>query len=84
MKDKHTLFDYLDIEFEKSTIELELDSLNDDSLLDEINHILTAYDSPDIEDILMDYFKKGSITKEQRKKAESMYILAHSEFIWEV
>ena len=84
MKAKDNLIDYLDITFENSTMKLELECLNDDSLLDEINHLLTACDNPEMEDILMQYFKNGSITKEQRKKAEGLYILAYSEFMWDV
>lgn len=84
MKNKEILIDYNDIVFESSTIQIELDCLNDDSLLDEINHLLTTCDNPEMEDILMYYFKNGKISDEQRKKAEGLYILAYSELLWEV
>lgn len=85
MKNKHMLFDYLDILFEAQTMQMELDSLSDDALLDECNHILAGiYENDDIEEVLYEYFKNGNITKEQRKKAEQLYTLAYSEFLWEV
>jgi hypothetical protein len=82
---KETLIDYNDIFFEKVTLEMEIKSLNDDALLDECNHILSSgYESEAIEDILISYFKKGSITKEERKRIEEVYSLAYGNFTWEV
>lgn len=85
MRSKQDLFDYLDILFETETMKMELDNLSDDALLDECNHILSGLcESEVMDDILYDYFKNGSITPEQRMKAEAVYTLAYMEFIWEV
>lgn len=84
LKTKESLIDYNDMAFEKSTMQLELECLNDDSLLDEISHLLTSCDSEEMESILVHYFKNGNITEEQRQQAENLYILAYCEFTWEV
>jgi len=82
---KQGLFDYTDIAFEKQTLSLELESLSDDFLLDECNYILNGkYESQLMDDILASYFKNGKITKEERKMAEGLYLLAHGELAWEV
>ena len=79
------LFDYNDILFEKLTLSLELEGLSDDVLLDECNFILSGeYQSQIMDNLLMNYFKNGKITKEQRKIAEGLYLLAHGELAWEV
>jgi len=83
-KVKETLIDYNDIFFEKVTLEMEIISLNDDALLEECNHILSSgYESETIEDVLLSYFKKGSITKEEREQIEKAYALAYGNFTWE-
>lgn len=82
---KQFLVDYLDICFEQTTLELELECLSDDVLLDECNHILTSsIECEDLEEILVKYFKKGEINKEERKRAEALYKLAYGDFILEV
>jgi len=82
---KDILFDYNDIAFEKQTLLLELDSLSDDILLDECNYILNGkYESRIMDNVLTSYFKNGKITKEERKIAEGLYLLAHGELAWEV
>jgi hypothetical protein len=82
---KDSLIDYNDIFFEKITIQMEIESLNDDALLDECNHILAAhYENADLEDIFVKYFKTGTISKEDRVKAEAVYLLAYGDIVWEV
>lgn len=83
MKDK--LIDYLDMRFEKETLEMELECLSDEVLLDECNFIMSGnYESEIMEDILVSYFKNGKIDKQQRKIAEALYLLAHGDLAWEV
>lgn len=82
---KQGLFDYNDIAFEKNTLKLELEGLSDDVLLDECNFILSGhYESQMMDDVLVSYFKNGKITKEERIKAESLYLLAHGDLAWEI
>jgi hypothetical protein len=78
------LIDYNDIYFETATLKLEMETLSDDSLLDECNQILGGfYNSESMEDVLLNYFKSGKISKEERKQAEGLYLLAYGEFGWE-
>lgn len=82
---KETLVDYNDICFENSTLSMEMETLSDDALLDECNHILAGfYNSDHMDDILANYFKSGKISKDERKQAEGLYLLAYGEFGWEV
>lgn len=82
---KQGLFDYNDIAFEKLTLNLELEGLSDDILLDECNFILSGqYESQMMDDILVKYFKNGKISKEERKIAEGLYLLAHGDLAWDV
>lgn len=82
---KHSLFDYNDIAFENQTLLLELEGLSDDVLLDECNFILSGnYESEIMEDVLVSYFKNGKISKDQRKIAESLYLLAHGDLAWDI
>lgn len=82
---KQGLFDYNDIAFENLTLSLELEGLSDDVLLDECNFILSGkYESQIMDDVLVSYFKSGKINKDQRRVAESLYLLAHGDLAWEV
>ena len=82
---KQELFDYNDIFFEQETLLLEMENLSNDALLDECNHILSSnFHSKIMDDILVSYFRNGKISKEQRKIAEGLYVLAHGELAWEV
>lgn len=82
---KEDLIDYNDICFENSTLMMEVETLSDDALLDECNHILAGFhDSEFMDEVLTSYFKTGKITKTQRKTAEGLYLLAYGEFGWEV
>jgi hypothetical protein len=82
---KQTLVDYNDICFENITLKMEVESLSDDALLDECNNILSGFqDTEDIDDILVNYFKTGKISPDERSKAESIYLLAYGDFGWEV
>ena len=83
MKDQ--LIDYNDISFESLTLSMELEGLSDDILLDECNHILSGrYESKTMDEILVNYFKNGSISEEERKKAEALYLLVNGDLAWEV
>lgn len=82
---KQGLIDYNDISFENMTLSMEMEGLSDDVLLDECNHILSSmYESKMMDDILVNYFKNGNISKEERKKAEGLYLLANGDLAWEV
>jgi hypothetical protein len=82
---KEGLFDYNDMAFEKMTLGLELENLSDDTLLDECNFILNGkYESRIMDNILVNYFKTGKITREERRVAEGLYLLAHGDLAWEV
>jgi hypothetical protein len=37
-----------------------------------------------MDQILVKYFKSGKITKDERKAAEGLYLLAYGELAWEV
>lgn len=82
---KDVLIDYNDISFENLTLKMELAGLNDDVLLDECNFILSGpYKSKIMDEILVSYFKNGKISKEEREKAEGLYLLANGDLAWEV
>lgn len=82
---KDSLIDYNDISFENTTISMELEGLSDDVLLDECNFILSGkYESAIMDNILAGYFKTGNISKQERKMAEGLYLLANGELAWEV
>ncbi len=82
---KERLIDYNDISFESTTMSMELEGLSDDVLLEECNFILSGqYESELMDDILANYFKTGNISKQERKVAEALYLLANGELAWEV
>jgi len=82
---RDTLIDYNEISFESLTLKMEIAGLNDDVLLDECNFILSGkYHSKMMDEILVSYFKNGKINKEERKKAEALYILANGDLAWEI
>jgi hypothetical protein len=82
---KEALVDYNDIAFENVTLQMEIEGLSDDVLLDECNHILSSgFESEIMDNILVNYFRKGQITPEERKMAEGLYALANGSFTWEV
>jgi hypothetical protein len=64
---------------------MELVGLSDDVLLNECNHILSSnYESGIMDEVLYNYFKTGTISSEERRIAEGLYILANGELTWEV
>jgi hypothetical protein len=82
---RDTLIDYNEISFESLTLKMEIAGLNDDVLLDECNFILSGkYYSKMMDEVLVSYFKNGKISKEERKKAEALYILANGDLAWEI
>lgn len=78
-----SLITYNDISYEISTIQMELEGISDDALVDECQHILVGMESEEMDDILVEFFKKGELSKESRKKAEGLYCLAYMELGWE-
>jgi hypothetical protein len=79
-----TLIDYNDISYEISTLKMEIEGMNDDSLIEECNHVLTSnLRSPTMDKIISSYFKKGELTPEQREQAIGFYVLAYGEFGWQ-
>lgn len=75
-----------EIQYELATLMLELDTLNDESLVDECNHLLTFYSDAngEIEKVISDFLKNGSITTEQRNKASYFYMLGNGDLYIEV
>lgn len=78
-----SLITYSDLVYEHSTLQMELEGLSDDALIDECSHIVVGLDGTELDDIMAEYFKKGALTKGQRKKAEALYLLAYAELAWE-
>lgn len=78
-----SLITYSELYYENSTLKMELDGMSDDALIDECNHILIGIDSEIMDDIISEYFKKGELSPEQRRKAEDLYCLAYAELMWE-
>lgn len=75
---KLALIDYNDIYFESKTLRMELESMSDDSLMDECNYILNGVkETTHLDNLFVNFFKKGSLTEEERKEAESLYLLAY-------
>jgi hypothetical protein len=62
---------------------MELEGMSDEALIDECNHILVGMENSEMDELLISYFKNGELTKDQRKKAESLYILAYLDLAWE-
>ena len=57
----------------------QLDSLDDDSLCDELSFILSHYEFPlGVEEILVENFENGELSEESRRKAEGAYVLAYT------
>jgi hypothetical protein len=82
---KERLIDYNDISFENTTMSMELEGLSDDVLLDECNFILSSeFESAIMDDVLANYFRTGNISKQERRVAEALYLLANGELAWEV
>jgi len=82
---KDSLIDYNDISFENLTMKMDLEGLSDDILLEECNFILSGqYESELMDNVLANYFKTGSISKQERMVAEALYILANGELAWEI
>jgi hypothetical protein len=81
---KESLIDYVDIYYETSTVRMEMEGMSDDALLDECNHILAGgFEDEAMDDVLMEYFATGKISKLQRIKAEGLYLLAYCDLAWE-
>ena len=78
-----SLISYSDICYESSTIRMEIEGMSDDALIDECGHILVGLESEEMDNVLVSFFKKGALTKEDRAKAEGLYLLAYLDLAWE-
>lgn len=78
-----SLISYGDICYESSTLRMEVEGLSDDALIDECGHILVGLEGAEMDELMTLYFKNGELTKEQRKKAEELYVLAYADLGWE-
>lgn len=77
---KNYPYNYSDIVYDMDTIRIELEYLDDDSLIDEIGVI--GYNNIKDEDmaIIDSYLQSpGKLTPKDRKALEALYILKHSE-----
>ena len=82
---KDSLIDYNDISFENLTMKMDLEGLSDHVLLEECNFILSSeYESELMDNVLANYFLTGNISKQERRVAEALYILANGELAWEI
>lgn len=80
MIDDDKLVSFSEISYEMATLGMEITSLDDESLVDECNHLLAFfYNNDDIDDTIAKFMKNGKFTEEERKKVESFYILAHGD-----
>jgi hypothetical protein len=78
------LIDYNALYYQSQTLAMEVEGMNDESLIEECGHIMTSrLHSPQMDKIMSSFFKKGELTLEQRKAAIAFYILAYGDFIWE-
>ena len=79
------LIDYNDIFFEDKTLEIELKDMSDDKLMDECNYILHGVKQGNhYDDMFLSYFKKGSLSEEERYEAEVLYKLAYCNMVIEL
>jgi hypothetical protein len=78
------LFDYNDIYYQSQTLTMEVEDMNDESLIEECGHIMTTrIQSNSMDKIMASFFKKGVLTLEQRKQAIAFYTLAYGSLLWE-
>lgn len=77
------IISYSDVYYENYTLLLELEGMTDDALIDECNHILVGMDDCQMDDVMAEYFKNGSLSEKSRKRAMDLYCLAYSELVWE-
>ena len=73
---------YSQLLYEESTIELELDGMEDSALVEEVGVILINFESDKVDDAINRYFKKGKILPEDRICLEEFYVLAYRELLW--
>lgn len=77
------LIQYHDLCYENSTISMEIDGMDSESLIDECAHLMVNFESESMEDIVTSFFRTGKLTEEERKAAEAFYKLAYGELMWE-
>jgi hypothetical protein len=75
--------DYNTLYYQAQTLRMEVEDMNDESLIEECAHILINLRCKSMDKIMSSFFKKGKLTSEQRKEAVAFYQLAYGEFLWE-
>ena len=77
---------YIDTVLEMDEIRREVESLDDESLIEEITPLFLnkKYSlPPGSEEVVVEWGLTGKLTKESRKKAEGVYILFHTDYMLE-
>lgn len=71
--------DIVDSVVEVELIEQEVSSLDDNTLVDEIMHLIQEFDfSKETEEVIANYLIAGSLTDRERKVLEGCYINVYS------
>lgn len=79
----HLVQDYEDIAEEQWYINVELNSLDSKSLVEEVMFLLDEYDCPEAEKIVRDYYLSQEISRDKMNKLRGLYILVWSHFFLE-
>lgn len=77
------LIQYHDLCYESFTISMEIDGMDSESLIDECAHLMLNFQSEQMEEVITSFFKKGKLSKDERRSAEAFYKLAYGELMWE-
>lgn len=77
------LIQYHDLCYESATISMEIDGMDSESLIDECAHLMLNFQSEIMEEVITNFFKKGKLSKDERRSAEAFYKLAYGELMWE-
>jgi hypothetical protein len=62
---------------------MEIDGMDSESLIDECAHLMLNFQSEQMEEVITSFFKKGKLSKDERRSAEAFYKLAYGELMWE-
>ena len=73
---------YSQLLYEESTFGLELDGMEDSTLVEEVSVILINFENEEVDDAMNRYFKSGKLVKEDRMCLEDFYVLAYRELLW--
>lgn len=69
--------DYNDVWRDVNSKKLEVEDMDDESLVEEVAYIRLP--STEIDDIILKFFHKGKLTEEDRSKLVGYYILSYVE-----